>query len=246
MIRLTALLALALAQIPALAEAPASPTDLHLRAQLKARQSTMIASEISARISQLKLHDGERFSAGQVLVGFHCTLEEAQLSKAQATLGKKVKIFEVNQQLETRRSIGALELAVSKAEAEEARADLRIAQAMVDRCVIHAPFSGKVSEAIARPYQSVRPGDPLLEILDDKDLEVEFMASSRAMPNLAPGKHFQVTLDEVAKTYQAEITRVGGKVDPVSQTIKVYGRIIGKADELLPGMSGAIEFPANP
>jgi RND family efflux transporter MFP subunit len=242
--RSTMILALALAQAPALAEPPA-PAELHLRAQLKARQSTMIASEISARISQLKLHDGERFSAGQVLVGFHCTLEEAQLSKAQATLGKKVKTFEVNQQLETRRSIGALELAVSKAEAEEARADLRIAQAMVDRCSIRAPFSGKVSEAIARPYQSVRPGDPLLEILDDKDLEVEFMASSRAMPNLVPGKHFRVTLDEVAKTYQAEITRVGGKVDPVSQTIKVYGRITDKADELLPGMSGAIEFPAN-
>jgi multidrug efflux pump subunit AcrA (membrane-fusion protein) len=65
------------------------------------------------------------------------------------------------------------------------------------------------------------------------------------MPNLVPGKHFRVTLDEVAKTYQAEITRVGGKVDPVSQTIKVYGRITDKADELLPGMSGAIEFPAN-
>ena len=240
------LLMLAGSQTPVLAEPAAGPTDLHLRAQLKARQSTLISSEISARISQLKLHDGERFTAGQVLVGFHCTLEDAQLSKSQATLGKKIKIHEVNQQLETRKSIGALELAVSKAEAEEAKADVRIAQAMLDRCVIHAPFSGKVAEVIARPYQSVRPGDPLLEILDDKDLEIEFMAPSRSMPSLVVGKPFRVTLDEVAKTYRAEITRVGGKVDPVSQTIKVYGRIIDKADELLPGMSGAIEFTGNP
>lgn len=235
-------LLLMLTPIPVLAEPPANPSDLHLRAQLKARQSTLISSEISARISQLKLHDGERFAAGQVLVGFHCNLEEAQLSKSQATLGKKLKTYEVNQQLEARRSIGALELSVSKAEAEEAKADLRITQAMLDRCVIHAPFAGKVAEVIARPYQSVRPGDPLLEILDDKDLEVEFMAPSRSMPNLTTGKRFRVTLDEVAKSYQAEITRIGGKVDPVSQTIKVYGRIIDKADELLPGMSGAIEF----
>jgi RND family efflux transporter MFP subunit len=235
-----------LTPIPVLAEPPANPTDLHLRAQLKARQSTLISSEISARISQLKLHDGERFAAGQVLVGFHCNLEEAQLTKSQATLGKKLKTYEVNQQLEARRSIGALELAVSKAEAEEANADVRITQAMLDRCVIHAPFAGKVAEVIARPYQSVRPGDPLLEILDDKDLEVEFMAPSRSMPNLTTGKRFRVTLDEVAKSYQAEITRIGGKVDPVSQTIKVYGRIIDKADELLPGMSGAIEFVTSP
>jgi membrane fusion protein (multidrug efflux system) len=242
--RLTLSLTLALIQVPALAEIAVNPPGLQLRAQLKARQSTMIASEINARINQLKLHDGERFAAGQVLVGFHCTLEEAQLSKSQATLGKKAKTYEVNQQLQTRGSISALELAVSKAEAEEAKADVRIAQAMVDRCVIHAPFAGKVTEVIARPFQSVRPGDPLLEILDDKDLEVEFMAPSRSMPSLAPGKRFRVTLDEVSKSYQAEITRIGGKVDPVSQTIKVYARIIDKADELLPGMSGAIEFPA--
>ena len=233
-------------QTPALAEPPQGPADLHLRAQLKARQSTLISSEINARISQLKLHDGERFAVGQVLVGFHCTLEDAQLSKSQATLGKKIKVYEVNQQLETRKSIGALELAVSKAEAEEAKADVRIAQAMLDRCVIHAPFSGKVADVIARPYQSVRPGDPLLEILDDKDLEIEFMAPSRSMPSLVVGKPFRITLDEVAKSYRAEITRVGGKVDPVSQTIKVYGRVIDKADELLPGMSGAIEFTGNP
>lgn len=238
-------LLLMLAPTPAPAEPPASQIDLHLRAQLKARQSTLISSEMSARISQLKLHDGERFAAGQVLVGFHCNLEEAQLSKSQATLGKKLKTYEVNQQLEVRRSIGALELSVSKAEAEEAKADVRITQAMLDRCAIHAPFSGKVAEVIARPYQSVRPGDPLLEILDDKDLEVEFMAPSRSMPNLISGKRFRVTLDEVAKSYQAEITRIGGKVDPVSQTIKVYGRIIDKADELLPGMSGAIEFATS-
>ena len=242
--RLVLLLTLAPTSVPA--EPPPSQTDLHLRAQLKARQSTLISSEISARISQLKLHDGERFTAGQLLVGFHCTLEDAQLSKSEATLGKKLKTYEVNQQLEIRRSIGALELAVSKAEAEEAKADVRITQAMLDRCLIYAPFSGKVAEVIARPYQSVRPGDPLLEILDDKNLEVEFMAPSRSMPTLIPGKRFRVTLDEVAKSYQAEITRIGGKVDPVSQTIKVYGRIIDKADELLPGMSGAIEFTTSP
>lgn len=223
------------------AETLVNPESL-MRAQLKARQSTLISSEISARINQLKLHDGERFTAGQLLVGFHCSLEEAQLTKAQATLGKKVKTYEINQQLETRHSISALELSVSKAEAEEAKADNRIAQAMLDRCSILAPFSGKVSEVIARPYQSVRPGDPLLEILDDKDLEVEFMAPSRSMPELTPGKRFQIKLDEAAKSYTAEIIRIGGKVDPVSQTIKVYGRIIDKTDELLPGMSGSVEF----
>ena len=217
-----------------------------LRAQIKARQSTLISSEMNARINQLKLRDGDRFSEGQILVSFHCTLEEAQLNKAKATLEKAVKTYEVKQRLEELHSIGALELAVAKAEEGEAKAETQIAQAVLSRCVIKAPFGGKVTDVTAKPYQSVKAGDPLLEILDDKDLEVEFMAPSKALPELSIGRHFQVTLNETNKAYSGEITRLGGKVDPVSQTIKVYGRIIDKSTDLLPGMSGAVELTAKP
>lgn len=236
-------LSLFLATLPVWAEGEGTAApDLQLRAQLKARFSTLISSEMNARVSQLKLHDGERFEAGQVLVSFHCALEEAELHKALATLEKKRKTYEVNQRLETLHSIGTLELAVAKAETAEAQAEVQIAEAMLARCTIKAPFSGKVAEIIARPYQSVRVGDPLLEILDDKNLEVEFIAPSKTLPQLVIGAHLQVTLDETNKTYNAEIIRLGGKVDPVSQTIKVYGRITDKTAALLPGMSGAIHL----
>jgi RND family efflux transporter MFP subunit len=217
-----------------------------LRAQIKARQSTQISSEMNARIDQLKLRDGDRFSEGQTLVSFHCTLEEAQLNKAKATLEKAIKTYEVKQRLEELHSIGALELAVAKAEEGEAKAETQIAQAVLSRCVIKAPFSGKVTDVTAKPYQTVKTGDPLLEILDDKELEVEFIAPSKALPELTIGRHFQVTLNETNKAYQGEITRLGGKVDPVSQTIKVYGRIMNKSTELLPGMSGAVELTTKP
>lgn len=228
----------------------AEPADiasgLHLRAQIKARQSTLIASEMNARISELGWHDGERFSTGQTLVSFHCSLEQAQLRKAEATLAKKTNTYEVDQRLATLRSIGALELAVAKAETDEASADVAVAKAVVERCVIKAPFSGKIAEVLARPYQSVKIGDPLLEIHSDKSLEIEFMAPSRALLKLTIGKQFSVTLEETGKSYHAEISRLGGKVDAVSQTIKVYARILDNTDELLPGMSGAIELDTQP
>ena len=41
----------------------------------------------------------------------------------------------------------------------------------------------------------------------------------------------------------AAITRVGGRVDPVSQTIKVFGEIRGEAAELMAGMSGRANIP---
>jgi membrane fusion protein, multidrug efflux system len=213
-----------------------------LRAQIKARESTQIASEMAGRINLLKIRDGERFKKGQLLVGFNCNQEEAQLSKAKATLEKKRKTYEVNKKLEKLKSISILELDVSRTEEDEAKAEVRVTQAILEKCTIKAPFSGKVVDVTARAYQSVGLGEPLLEIINEKDLEVEFIAPSKSMPQLKPGNTFKVTLDETGNTHKAVIIRLGGRVDPVSQTIKVYGRITENSSELLPGMSGAIEL----
>ena len=232
--------------VPAESVATEMETNIPLRAQIKAKESTLISSEMNARINQLKLHDGERFTEGQTLVAFNCSLEEAQLNKAKAALEKASKNYEVKQRLEELKSISSLEVAVAKAEEGEAKAEVQITQAVLGRCTIKAPFSGKVTDVVAKPYQTVKVGDPLLEILNDKLLEIEFMAESKNLSSLAVGKKFQLTINETGRTYNAEITRLGGKVDPVSQTIKVYGHITDKAEDLLPGMSGAIVLQAKP
>jgi RND family efflux transporter MFP subunit len=221
----------------AVADAPDLP---ELRAQLKARHGTLISSEMNGRVDMLALHDGERFSAGQVLARFHCEVEESELAKARATHEKKRRTYEVNGRLNKMQSVSGLELEVAKAEMEEAAAEVRLMQAMLGRCAIHAPYAGKVVEVAAHAHQFLRAGDPLMEILDDRDLEVEFIAPSRWLAWLKPEAKFLLRIDETGKTYPAQVLRLGGRVDPVSQTIKVYGRIADRADELLPGMSGAV------
>jgi RND family efflux transporter MFP subunit len=228
-----------LAATAAMAEEGVNATP-ELRAQLKAKRGTLISSEMNGRIDMLSLRDGERFAAGQALVKFHCQVEESELAKARAAWEKKRRVHEVDQRLDALKSIGALELEVAKAEADEAAAEVRLMQAMLERCVIVAPFAGKVVDAPARAHQFVRAGDPLLEILDDRDLEIEFIAPSRWLGWLKPGVKFRLRIDETGKTYPAEVTRLGGKVDPVSQTVKAYGRIAQAAEELLPGMSGGV------
>ena len=50
----------------------------------------------------------------------------------------------------------------------------------------------------------------------------------------------EIKLDETGKSYPAKITRVNGKIDPVSQTIKVAAVIDGEFKDIAPGMSGVL------
>jgi hypothetical protein len=56
------------------------------------------------------------------------------------------------------------------------------------------------------------------------------------------GGAFRVQIDETRKAYPARFIRLGARVDPVSQSIKVVAAINGKYPELMAGMSGRVQI----
>lgn len=216
-----------------------------IRAQLTPRHYTTISSEIGARLSRIHVSEGGYFKKGQTLVSFDCSMQEAQLRKSEAELSSTQKAFAANQRLAELNSVGQIELDNSQAAARKASADVEMSRTLLRKCSIAAPYAGRVAEQRAREQQYVQPGQPLLEILDDSALELEYLAPSKWLVWLKPGASFSVRIDETGKTYPAKVLRTGARIDPVSQSIKIKGQIAGRYPELLAGMSGVVLFPAN-
>jgi membrane fusion protein, multidrug efflux system len=234
----------ALAQTPQLPATlvPAGGAPQEIRAQLTPRDYTTLASESAARIDRIATRAGQHFKKGDVLVVFDCVAQRAQSAKAKAVLFAAEKTYAVNRRLASLKSVGQLELDISEAEIEKAKADVAISDAALSKCTITAPFSGVTIEQKAREFQYTTPGQPLLDILDDRNLEVEFIAPSRWLPWLKPGYSFAIRIDETGKSYPAHITALGARVDPVSQSIKVTGVFNDASPDLISGMSGRIDI----
>ena len=225
------------------AQPPAPATEQRdIRAQLTAKRFTTLAAEVGAKISRLPVPEGGRFKAGQTLVRFDCSLQQAQLNKSQAALSGANTTWNANKRLLELNSIGKVELDVSEAEVHKNQAEVASMNAMLGKCGINAPFNGFISEQKAREQQYVQPGQALLEIIDDSALELEFIAPSKWLAWLKAGYKFNMIIDETGKSYPAKILRLGGKVDPVSQSIKVTAVIDGKFSDLLTGMSGRVNI----
>lgn len=194
------------------------------------------------------MQEGGTFRAGQVLVQLDCSLPQAQLEKARAVLTGAEKTWAANKRLAELNSVGKMELELSEAEVHKNQAEVRAMSTMLSKCAIAAPFAGRIAEQKAREQQFVQPGQPLLEIIDDSVLELEFIVPSRWLAWLKPGHSFKVAIDEVGKTYPAKVLRIGARVDPVSQSIKLVAAIDGKFPELVAGMSGRVSMapPASP
>jgi membrane fusion protein (multidrug efflux system) len=223
---------------PAVPLPPGAGGAPEIRAQLVPLHYTTLSSEMAGRIDKINTRVGDHFHDGDVLVMFDCAVPRAQVAHAQAVLTQAEKTYEINRRLVALKSMGQLELDVSAAEVLKGKADLQGAEAIASKCTIAAPFNGVTAEQKAREFQYTTPGQPLLDVLDDHTLEIELIAPSYWLSWLKPGYPFQVRIEETEKTYPARITRLGGRVDPVSQSIRVIGEIIGDAPDLMAGMSG--------
>lgn len=232
----------ALAAPPAPSARPAASAldRREIRAQLAPLRYTTLAAEIGAKVSRLPVAEGGRFTSGQTLVAFDCTLQQAQLTKARAALVAADKTWSANQRLAELNSVGKLELDVSGAEVAKARAEVAANAALIGKCTLAAPFAGRIAEQRVREQQYVQPGQALLEIIDDSQLELEFIVPSKWLVWLKTGHAFPVAIDETGKSYPAKVQRIGARVDPVSQSVKLSATIDGKFPELIAGMSGKV------
>lgn len=231
------------AKSPAPVTAPKSTIDRQeIRAQLTPQRYTTLAAEIGARVSRLSAKESSSFKAGQMLIAFDCSLQSAQHQRARAALTGAEKTLSANQRLTELGSIGKVEVDVSLAEVGKARAEIASSSAMLGKCQINAPFSGRVADLRVREGQYVQPGQVLMEILDDSVLELEFLVPSKWLAWVSVGYAFQVKIDETGKTYPAKVLRIGARVDPVSQSIKLVAAIDGRFPDLLSGMSGRINL----
>lgn len=236
------------AQVPAPSAATPAATpkpsleQREIRAQLAPHRYTTLAAEIGAKINRLPIKEGGAFKARQTLVVFDCSMQQAQLNRARASLSGAETTYKANKRLTELGSVGKVELDVSEAEVMKNRAEVAATSTMLGKCSIAAPFAGRVAEQKVREQQYVQPGQTIMEIIDDSVLEIEFLVPSKWLAWIKPGTKFQVGIDETRKDYPAQVLRIGARVDPVSQSVKLVAAIDGKFPELIAGMSGRVNL----
>jgi len=216
------------------------------RGLLEPPVEAVLASGIAGRIEDLPRREGERFAAGDLLVRFDCALYEARLAAAQAGALKARRQLANDRQLANLNSIGRLEVGLAEAELARAEAEAGVTAVLVERCRLPAPFDGRVVAWRAEPFETVGEGAPIIEVVAAGPPEVALIVPSRWLSWLAERQPFVFTVDETGSRHVGTVSRVGARVDPASQTVRVTGRLDAAADALIPGMSGTARFDGRP
>ncbi len=235
---------------PVLADAAAPAEDgeraIMVRALLLPDADTSMGSVRLGQVSQVNASLGSAFAKDDVLVELDCREPKAQLRVVQAQAPGAREKHQALQRLQSLGQASEVDVALAASELKSLQEQAGQLRGIVDQCVIRAPWAGRVSAVHVREFSTVAPGEPLLELVKTGPLRVQMNLPSRLSPALRAGLPFLLMVDETGSEHIGKIEAINSRIDPVSQTIEVGGRLDEIDDMLLPGMSGRVRLLDRP
>lgn len=213
---------------------------------LRGNESVTLSANASDTISIIHFQEGQRVSAGQLLVTLEMTEEQAQLAGARAELADQqrevkrleglVKTYSAAQtELDQRRT--ALQKAQYKTEELEAR--------IADRRVV-APFAGVLGLRLVSPGALLNPGTPITTLDDIDILKLDFSVPAAIVDSLGAGLKLRARTAAYDREFNGEITVIDSRVNSADLSIRARAEFDNSEGLLKPGMLMTIELLRNP
>lgn len=216
--------------------------DDRVQVVLIAKNEATLSSPMTARIETITLEEGDSFRRGDLLFAFDCRKEKARMLQIEARYGANERQYDTLKRLKAIDDVSDLQLAVAEADFLESQAQVTQQKALLDDCVIKAPFDGRVAARLVNRFETIETGKPVMEIVSVDHLVARMLVPSNWLNWLDIGSEVRLTIFETGSSLQTKVTRIGSTIDEVGQTISVMAELDNSKGELLPGMNGNATF----
>jgi membrane fusion protein (multidrug efflux system) len=213
-----------------------------------ANEVTEIHPEVSGRIVNLYLREGQFVSKGAIIAKIYDGDLQAQLKKSQAQLG----IAKANEE----RAAKLLEIqGISKQDYDAAllnvkniEADIDITKTQIALTEVRAPFNGKMGLKDISPGAYVTPATVIAVINQTSTLKIDFTVPEKYTSKIKNGQEVIFSVEGNNREYMARVTATESNIDATSRSLTVRAVINKGSESLVPGAFAKVKivFPPNP
>lgn len=158
--------------------------------------------EVSGRLTYLNVPEGSHIEKGTVIARINDADLQAQLNKIRVQLDLAQKTEQRNRKLLDIKGLNQADYDVSLNTVNSYKADLIYTQALIDKTVIKAPFSGVVGLRQVSNGAFVSSANIIATIQQVEKLKIDFTAPEEYSNLLRKGNTIDVVLDKAADSKQ--------------------------------------------
>jgi len=226
------------------------PDVLEAVGTVRAAQTGDLASQMMGNIVEIRVHEGDRVSRGQVLAVIddsqpraavdraiaaelaaqqQLVAADSELALAESTLKRYQKLYEENvvssqafDEVKARQETNLARRDIAKAGQAQARAALKQAMTSLDYTRIRAPFDGVVTGKKADRGSFASPGMPILTVEDTRRYRLEVAVNEGDLRHVQTGGEVSIAIEALGDAeLKGKVVEVVPAADPASRAFLV-------------------------
>ena len=204
---------------------------------VRAARGADLALDLAGLVTKVNVQSGDEVKEGQVLLQLRDSEDVAQLHQLEASAAlADVTFGRAKQQLAVQ--------AISKADYDQAAADLKAKQAAVaqqqvnvQRKQLRAPFAGRAGIVTITPGTYLNSGTTVVTVQQIDPVFVDFHLPQKNLGDVKVGQKVLLSLDAFpGKTFEGELSAINPKVDSDTRNVMIEAKVANPDKLLTPGM----------
>jgi len=210
---------------------------------LQAVQGVDISAEVAGIVEKIYFKQGDNVKVGTPLLQLRAYDDIAKLESLKASAQLARITYSRNQAQFSVNAISKQTLDIDKASLDVAIANVGQQQALVNKKLILAPFTGRLGIRLVDVGQYLDAGTEISTLQALDTLFVDFFLPQQALEALKISQKVTLKTDAYpAQTFTGDITVINPKVDIDTRNVQVRATLNNPDNKLLPGMYATVNI----
>lgn len=214
---------------------------LHSIGNLRATLQVNVTSQLPGMIDKIYFSPGARVKQGDILVQLNPAQEIAALHALEAQVQLAKITYQRDQAQFAVHAVSKQTVEVDAWNLKNLEAQVAQSEAVVEKKIIRAPFSGQLGISNVYQGQYLNPGDAITTLQTFDPMYVDFYLPQQVLGQLKIGQTVLVTTDAYpGKTFKGKITTIEPRVDINTRNIEVEATVNNPLHQLRSGMFASV------
>ena len=212
---------------------------------IRADEQIELRSEISGVLREIYFNEGSRVGKGALLA----QIEDAEYAAERDRARHRVELAELRearqQDLLAQGLTSQDDYDLALSQLNVLRAELRLAEAELDKTQIRAPFPGIIGLRSVSRGAALTPQTPIARLQKIDTVKIEFSVPESQASRIRVGETITFRVKGAADAHSGEIYALEPNVDSETRSLKARARCANPGGELLPGAFADVELAVN-
>ncbi|MEI6705829.1 MAG: efflux RND transporter periplasmic adaptor subunit [Methylococcales bacterium] len=205
-------------------------------------QGADLSAEVSGIVTEIFFQQGDDVVAGSPLVQLKADDDIAKLKSLKATEELAHLTYQRNQAQLLAKAISQQIVDSNKADLTRASANVAEQQALVNKKLIRAPFSGHLGIRTVNLGQYLNAGTSIVTLQALNTLYVDFFLPQQSLAKIAIGQTVEVHIDAYpSQKFMGKVVVINPKVDANTRNVQIRAVLDNAKHQLLSGMYANVE-----